>query len=168
MKIYIIGPSGSGKTTLATALSKKYDIPTYELDCLVYDDLHDHVKRSDSEIQNLFLNILRKKDWIIEDVGRDKFQLGLEKCETIYYLRISKYCVYGRVIKRWIKQRLGLERWNYPPTLFQFYDMLRVARGYFKKEKEKLQRLEAYSNKVVYLNSKELNRMIKDCKVSCS
>lgn len=165
MKIYIIGPSGSGKTTLSNALSKKYNVATYELDCIVYDDLHDHVKRSPEEIQKMFHDILKKDDWIIEDVGRDKFSLGLEKCDNIYYLKISKYRVYGRVIKRWIKQRLGLEKWNYPPTFYQFYDMLRVAKEYFKKENDKLEILSKYPDKIIYLSSKDLNKMIKDCKV---
>lgn len=50
MKIYIIGPTGAGKSTLANILSKKINIRNYELDLLVYDDEHDHVKRSDKEI----------------------------------------------------------------------------------------------------------------------
>ena len=60
MKIYIIGPSGSGKTTLANKLSEKYNTENYELDCLVYDDDHDHVKRSDKEIEKLFNDILER------------------------------------------------------------------------------------------------------------
>ena len=43
-KIYIIGPVGSGKTTLAKCLSKKYNIPYYELDKVVHDDIK-HCKR---------------------------------------------------------------------------------------------------------------------------
>lgn len=60
MKIYIIGPTGSGKSTLANILSKKMNIKNYELDLLVYDDEHDHIKRSDEEIEKLFHNILKK------------------------------------------------------------------------------------------------------------
>ena len=65
MKIYIIGPTGSGKSTLANILSKKMNIKNYELDLLVYDDEHDHIKRSDEEIEKLFHNILKKDSWII-------------------------------------------------------------------------------------------------------
>ncbi|MBQ7105212.1 MAG: AAA family ATPase [Bacilli bacterium] len=157
MKIYIIGPSGSGKTTLSKKLAKKYNTECYELDCLVYDDEHDHVKRSDSEVERLFNKIINKKSWIIEDVGRSRFYKGLDKCDQIYYLKISKYRVYLRVVKRWFKQRLGKEKYNYPPTLFQFYDMIRVARLYFKHEKDKLKKLDEYKDKVVYLTYKDLN-----------
>lgn len=157
MKIYVIGPSGAGKTTLSKKIAKKYKTDCYELDCLVYDDEHDHVKRSDEEIEKLFNNILKKKSWVIEDVGRSRFRKGLDFCDQIYYLKISKYRVYVRVIKRWFKQRLGKEKYNYPPNLFQFYDMLRVARLYFKHEKDKLKVLENYKDKVIYLSYKDLN-----------
>ena len=159
MKIYIIGPSGSGKTTLSKKLAKKYKTDSYELDCLVYDDEHEHIRRSDEEIDKLFNIILNKKSWIIEDVGRSKFTKGLDMCDKIYYLKISKYRVYCRVIKRWFRQRFGKEKYNYPPTLFQFYDMLRVARLYFKHEKDKLKRLDKYKDKVIFLDYKELNSM---------
>ncbi len=162
MKIYIIGPSGSGKTTLANHLSYKYNVPAYELDCLVYDDEHDHVKRSDLDVQKLFEGILNKPEWIIEDVGREKFYKGLEKCDIIYYLRISKWMVYGRVVKRWFRQRLGFEKWNYPPTIPQFFDTLRVAKGYYNKEPEKINYIEQFSDKVVYLDYKEINKIIRE------
>ncbi len=159
MKIYIIGPSGSGKTTFSKILSKKYNIKAYELDCIVYDDKNNHTKRTDKEIATMFNKIIKKKSWIIEDVGRNKFEKGLECCDKIYYLKISKFIVYKRVIKRWFKQRFGKEKYNYPPTLFQFYDMLRIARLYFKNEKQKLDKIKECKDKVVFLTSKDLKLM---------
>ena len=158
MKIYIIGPSGSGKTTLSKKLAKKYRTKAYELDCIKYDDENDHRKRTKEEIDKMFNEILKKKSWIIEDIGRDEFARGLELSDKIYYLKLPKNKVYLMVIKRWIKQRLGKEDYNYPPTLFQFFDMLRVAKSYYKKEPEKLKRLEKYHEKVEYLSYKELNK----------
>ena len=159
MKIYIIGPSGSGKTTFSKILSKKYNIKAYELDCIVYDDKNNHTKRTDKEIATMFNKIIKKKSWIIEDVGRNKFEKGLECCDKIYYLKISKFIVYKRVIKRWFKQRFGKEKYNYPPTLFQFYNMLRIARLYFKNETQKLDKIKEYKDKVVFLTSKDLKLM---------
>lgn len=161
MKIYVIGPIGSGKSTLAKSLSKKHNIPSYELDLLVYDDENGHVKRPDKVREEMFNKILRKKNWIIEDVGRSKFELGREKADIIYYIKIPRIVVYKRVMTRWFKQRLGKESYNSPPTLFQFFDMLRYCRGYFKKEKDKLKTLEKYNDKVKYLNYKELNNLEK-------
>ena len=159
MKIYVIGPTGSGKTTLSESLSKKYKIKCYELDLLVYDDKNGHIKRKDEVREKMFQDILKKKSWIIEDVGRSKFEEGRKQADIIYYINIPRIIVYKRVITRWIKQRLGKERYNYPPTCFQLYDMLRVTRGYFKKEPEKKKSLEPYQDKVVYLNYKELNKL---------
>lgn len=158
MKIYIIGPSGSGKTTLAKKLAKEYNTTAYELDCIKYDDEHDHVKRTPEEIEKLFNDIIKKDSWIIEDVGRDEFNKGLEVCDKIYYLKIPNIVIYGRVIKRWFKQKLGKEAYNYPPTLFQFYDMLRVARLYIKKQHEKIAKIEKYKDKLLYITNKELKK----------
>ena len=159
MKIYIIGPSGAGKTTFSRKLAKKYKTNAYELDCIIYDDENGHIKRNDEEIQKKFNNIIKQDSWIIEDVGRDKFDKGLECCDKIYYLKISKFIIYMRVIKRWFKQRLGKENYNYPPTLYQFYDMLRIAKLYFKHEKDKLKKISKYQYKVKYLSNKDLNLM---------
>lgn len=159
MKIYIIGSPGSGKTTLSKKLEQKYKIKSYELDCLVHDDENNHIKRSNKEIKKLFNKILKNESWIIEDVGRNKFAKGLEECDIIYYLKISKFKVYNRVIKRWINQKLGNVKYNYPPTLQQLYDMLKITRQYFKKENIKLERIKKYENKVIYLDNKSLNSL---------
>ncbi len=159
MRIYVIGPTGSGKTTLSESLSKKHNIKCYELDLLVYDDENGHVKRPDEVREKLFKDILKKKSWIIEDVGRSKFEEGRKQADIIYYINIPKFIVYKRVMTRWFKQRLGKERYNYPPTLFQFFDMLKTTHGYYKKEKQKKKDLQKYKDKVVYLNYKELNKL---------
>lgn len=161
MKIYIIGPTGSGKSTLANILSKKMNIKNYELDLLVYDDEHDHIKRSDEEIEKLFHNILKKDSWIIEDVGRSKFFRGRVEADKIYYLKLSKLEVYKRVILRWIKQRMGKLSYNYPPTINQLIDMIKTTNSYFKKEKTKLKQLELYKDKVEFLSKEKLNKMEK-------
>lgn len=161
MKIYIIGSTGSGKSTLASILSKKMNIKNYELDLLVYDDEHNHVKRSDKEIEKLFNKILKNDSWIIEDVGRSKFSKGRSKADKIYYLKLSKFEVYKRVILRWIKQRMGKLFYNYPPTLNALIDMIKVTNSYFKKEKTKLKQLEPYKDKIEFLSKKKLNELEK-------
>ncbi len=159
MKIYVIGATGSGKTTLSENLSKKHNIECYELDLIIYDDENDHVKRTPKIRDKMFNDILKNDNWIIEDVGRNLFMEGRQQADIIYYINIPHIVVYKRVITRWIKQRLGKERYNYPPTFFQLYDMLRITYGYFKKEKSKKASLEPFKNKVIYLSYKELNNL---------
>lgn len=161
MKIYIIGPTGSGKSTLSKILSDKMNIKSYELDLLVFDDEHDHARRSDEEIQKLFNKIIKSNSWIIEDVGRGKFAKGRDCADKIYYLKLSKFEVYKRVIFRWIKQKIGILKYNYPPTFFQLIDMIKVTNSYFKKEKKKINELKKYEDKLVFLNKNELNKLEK-------
>ena len=159
MKIYIIGPPASGKTTLSKVLSKKYNIKRYELDKLVFDDNNNHIRRDDITIMKMFNDILSKDSFIIEDVGRSKFIEGLENCDKIYYINIKKRDIYKRVIRRWINQRKGKEEYNYPPTLSQLIDMFRVVNSYYKKEKKKLDYINKFKEKVIYLDKDKLNEL---------
>ena len=159
MKIYIIGPPASGKTTLSKVLSKKYNIKSYELDKLVFDDDNNHIRRDDETIKKMFSDILSKDSFIIEDVGRSKFVKGLEKCDKIYYINIKKRDIYKRVIRRWFNRRKGKEEYNYPPTLAQLIDMFRVVNSYYKKEKKKLENVNNVKEKVIYLDKEALTKL---------
>ena len=159
-KIYIIGPVGSGKTTFATKLSELYKIKYYELDKVSWDDENGNVKRSNEEALKIFNDIIRKKSWIIEDVGRDKFSKGRKEADIIYYIKLSRLKSYYRVSKRWIRQRLGKERYNHPPVFSQWIYYISTVNSYYKKEKAKLKSLEKYKNKLVFVNKKDINKII--------
>ena len=159
-KIYIIGPVGSGKTTFATKLSELYNIKCYELDKVSWDDDHGNIKRTDEEAQKIFKDILNNKKWIIEDVGRDKFKQGRVEADIIYYIKLSRIKSYYRVTKRWIKQRLGKERYNHPPVFRQWIYYISTVNSYYKKEKPKLKSLEEFYNKLKFVNSKDINKII--------
>ena len=162
MKIYIIGSPGSGKTTLAKVLSKRYNIKHYELDCIVYDDNNNHRKRTKEAIEKLFSTILKNKSFIIEDVGRNKFKKGREICDKIYYIKLNKARIYKQMISRWFKQRLGKEKYNYPPTIHQFFETIKDIKNYSKIEKTRLSELNKYKDKITFLNKKELNNLLKE------
>lgn len=156
MKIYIVGPPGSGKTTLAKKLSKEMNIPYYELDLIVFNDNDNHKRRSDKEINKMFNKIIKNGDWIIEDVGRSKFEKAFSECNKIYYLKLTRWQVAKRITRRWYNQKMGLEDYNYPPTFNQLFDFFKVANSYFKKEKKKLDLLKEYQDKVTFLTLKDL------------
>ena len=160
MKIYIIGPVGSGKTTFSKKMSAKYNIKSYELDKVIWDDDNGNVKRSDKEVAKLFNNILKNKSWIIEDVGRSKFIKGREKTDIIYYIKLSKIKAYYRVIKRWVRQRMGTENYNSPPTFKQLLYFISIVNSYYKKEKIKLKELEKFKDKLIFLDNKEINSIL--------
>lgn len=161
-KIYIIGPVGSGKTTFSKKLSKKYNIKRYELDKVSWDDDNGHIRRSDEEALKIFNNILKNKSWIIEDVGRSKFKKGREEADVIYYIKMSKLKAYYRVVKRWIKQRIGIEGYNHYPTFQQLIYFISTVNSYYKKEKKKIDELMEYKDKLVFINKKKIKKILMD------
>lgn len=163
-KIYIIGPVGSGKTTLARLLSNKYHIDYYELDKVVFDDDNGNVKRTDEEISKIFYDIIRKKKWIIEDVGRKSFIDGIKNADIVYYLNLSSFEIYKRCISRWFKQKTGKEKYNYKPTIKSLFQMLGWARKNTKEKEKKMNRIIDNSKEYKVLSLKEINMLenIKD------
>jgi len=159
-KIYIIGPVGSGKTTFSRKLSEKSNITSYELDKVSWDDDHGNIKRTDEEALKLFNEILSRESWIIEDVGRPKFKKGREQADLIYYIKLSKPKSYYRVTKRLIKQRIGMEAYNHPPTFRELLYLFSTVKSYYKKEKYKLKELEEFQNKLIFLNDRKIKNIL--------
>lgn len=160
-KIYIIGSVASGKTTLATLLSNKLNIESYELDKIIYDDDNGNIKRSEKEVKALFQKIINKNAWIIEDVGRETFVVGLQKADVVYYLKTSKVTIYKRCLTRWIKQKLKLETYNYKPTLKSLIQMLSWAKAYFKNESTKMKYITENSKNIKVLKRKDIKKLIE-------
>ena len=159
MKLYIIGPPASGKTTLSKVLANKYKTKAYELDLIVFDDANGHKRRTKEEIEKRYNKILEKDSWIIEDICRKSLSKGLEECDKIYYLKLPKILVYFRIFKRWFKQKINKGKYKYNPTLNQ---LLISLNSYYKKEKEKLERILKYKEKVRFLSNKEIKRLINN------
>lgn len=161
MKIYIIGPVGSGKTTFSKKLSKKYNIKYYELDKVAWDDDNGNIKRTDEEALKIFDDILKNKSWIIEDIGRNLFKKGRYEADVIYYIKISRLKSYLRVIKRWIKQRMNKENYNCPPTFKQLLYFISTVNSYYKEEKIKLNSLKENKDKLVFINNKDIKKILE-------
>ena len=159
-KIYIIGPIGGGKTTFSRKLSEKYNIKCYELDKVSWDDENGHIKRTSDEILEIFDTIINNKSWIIEDVGRDIFKKGRDKADIIYYIKITKFKSYYRVAKRLIRQKLGIEEYNCPPSFKEWKYLVSAIKKYYDKEHELLESLKLYQDKLVFVNSKMINKIL--------
>lgn len=160
-KIYIIGPVGSGKTTLSKKLSQKLKIKYYELDKIVWDDDNGNIKRSQKEIDRLFNQILATDSWIIEDVGRAYFKKAIKESDIIYYIKLNKILLYTRIIKRWIKQKLNLENYNYRPTIKSLLEMFKWAKDDLKNQHLKVKELSESAKNLIILNSRTLNKLSK-------
>ena len=155
-KIYIIGSVASGKTTLTRNLSKKLNSDYYSLDKVVWND-EKNIKRNEKEIKKIFNKIIKKDNWIIEDVGRNIFQRGKDSSDIIYYLDINKLTIYFRVIKRWFRQKINIEDYDYKPTIKSLKEMLKWAKEYDKKKD-----LEKYQDKLIFLSKKDIKNLYKE------
>lgn len=159
-KIYIIGPVGSGKTTLAKKLSQKLNIKWYELDKVVWDDDNGNIKRNKEEINKLFDKIISNNSYIIEDVGRDCFKKAISKSDIIYYIKLKPLTLYFRIIKRWINQKVGLEHYNYKPTLKNLFELFNYVHKDIKNINEKINQIKLENQNLIILSNKDIKSMI--------
>jgi adenylate kinase family enzyme len=162
MKIYIVGPVASGKSTLAKRLAETLNIPYQPLDEVVHVPDKSHPwgnrKRPVEERDKLFQWVIQQPDWVIEDVGRPFFEEGLVEAEAIVLLDIPVKIRNYRIIKRWIKQRLGIEKCIYNPRFEMLKCMLRWSKDYDAGKDNLKARISPYQEKTVTLrNNKDIN-----------
>lgn len=168
MRIYIVGPVSSGKTTLAKKLSDALNIPCQSLDEVVHipdkSSPWGNRRRQAEERDELFHSVIQQPKWIIEDVGRPCFEMGFGEADTIILLEVSRKTRNYRIIKRWIKQRLGIEKCIYNPGLRMLKSMLKWSKGYDEGKDNLKDRIYPYQEKVITLrNNKEINEFLERC-----
>ena len=151
-KIYIIGCLGSGKTTLARKLSKVLDIPYYELDEIAYRYENKKRRRVEIEEQKVLLNKIDSEgQWILEGVYRKSYDHILESCDTIIFLDTPLKKRQINIIKRFVKQQLGIEQCNYKSDLKMLSFMLQWNKDFEKTRYLFEKRLKKYEEKVIYI-----------------
>ncbi|WML49214.1 AAA family ATPase [Neobacillus sp. PS3-34] len=123
-KIHIIGSVGSGKTTLARELSSKLNVPFFELDNIVWKRFGNGDIRRSPEERNAHLNNIIKLDaWIIEGVHHEWVLDSFQNADLIIFLDTDYLKRTVRIIKRFILQKIGVEKANYKPTIKMFRKM---------------------------------------------
>lgn len=159
MRIYITGSVGSGKSTLARKASARTGWPFYSLDEMVYQedptDSWGNRKRPEAEIAYRFSEALAQKNYIMEDAGRAQFEEGMARADQIILLDLPVALRKYRILSRWIKQRLGLERCIYRPHLKMLRAMLRWLREYDTGRNGTRARAMRYPEKVRVLRSRK-------------
>ena len=131
MKIYIIGGPGSGKSFLAEQLSKEFGVQHYDLDEMQWDNKSASygVKREPAERDNLLSDVLRNDNWIIEGVYYAWCQQCFADADKIYVLSVPRYKYRYRIIRRFIRRKLGLEQGK-KETLKSLRQLLKWADKY--------------------------------------
>jgi len=160
MKILIIGSVASGKTTLSKKLSKKINIKRYEIDLIVHDDKNNY-KRTYQEQLDIIKNINKNKDWIIEGTLRNNLDILLEMSDKIIWINNKKIVRDFRIITRFIKQKLKIEKSYYKSNLKMLKSMFKWNREFNKIKFQK--RIKKYKDKLIILNNnKDINKFLKE------
>lgn len=157
MKIDIIGSVASGKTTLAKEVADRYQVPHYEKDNIVWLRTADgDKKRTAEERDKYFREIISKDNWIVEGSPRDCLNESFECCDYIIVLNTKTHIRLFRVIKRWIKQKCGKEKYNSKPTLkFLYYNIMWVFE-FNKMRKTLINDLRKYGKKCLVFDDNKV------------
>lgn len=166
MKIYIVGSVASGKSTLARKISRITGVSCYHLDEVVYmadsTDSWGNKKRSVIERDILFRNILEQTHYIMEDAGRAYFSEGMKQADTVILLEIPLMIRKKRILIRWVKQNLGIEKCIYRPRFNMLKSMFCWARSYDTGEDGTKKRISQFENKTIVLRgNKDIKKYLK-------
>ena len=164
MKIDIIGSVASGKTTLARKISMKYQIPYYEKDNIVWERTSNgDQKRTPEERDKIFQEIIQSNNWIVEGSPRDCLQESFDYCDYIIVLNEKTHVRLFRVIKRWILQRCGKEKYNSKPTLKFLYFNIKWVFEFNRMRKKLFAELQRYKKKcMIFSNSTEAFKFVEN------
>ncbi len=161
-KIYVIGTVGTGKTTLAKRIATEYNLNHYELDNIVWKaEDSKEIRRDDKEVEELFNGLIMGNDWVLDDVGRPRFNKALDVADVIIYLDIPKRKRNYQILKRWIKQNLRLENSRYKPSVRMLIQMYKWSSHDDKKREEVLLNLYKYQNKVIIVKDNDFEGINK-------
>lgn len=170
-KIFIVGSPGAGKTTLAQKLSKKLNIPHFDLDDIRYPESQQ--KTLDIQAIPLVNRIVQKNSWIIDGIYIAWVKECLKQTELIIWLdtpfRVAFYRIFIRFIKNFLRRKL---RHGIKSTLILIKNL---ARYHFPKpgtelndEDEYITRyktatvLANYKEKVVWIkNNQDLRKFLE-------
>ncbi|MFU1794628.1 hypothetical protein ACM1RC_12255 [Paenibacillus azoreducens] len=162
-KIYITGIVASGKTTLARQLSKKMNIPWYELDSIVHHQTAEgRYKRTPEEQVAVIREIDSKGQWIFEGTDRGSYRCLFDMADTVIFLDPPLWKRRIRIFNRFIKQNLGIEKCNYIPDMEMLKMMYRWTKDFENKRDAYEARLNVYNNKLIRLSDNKICKSQKD------
>jgi adenylate kinase family enzyme len=158
-KVLIIGIVASGKTTLAKRLSKKINAPWYELDRIVHHQaVAGRYKRTADEQAEVIMNIDKTGPWILEGTDRESYRFLFEMADTIIFLDTPLWKRRIRILTRFLKQKLGIEKCHYESDIMMLKMMYKWTRDFESNRKSFEANLHLHKNKVIRLtDNNDLN-----------
>ena len=131
MRIAIYGIVASGKSTLARELGEHLRLPVVGGDEITYGfPTKERFKRSDTEQRERSERFSSWDGWVFEGVLRDTQSVFFERADRIIFLDTPKRTRLRRIVTRWVRQRLGLEKAGYKPSLEMLRMMFKWTRDF--------------------------------------
>ena len=123
-RIHIIGAPGAGKTTYANKIAKAYNLPLCHLDEIYHDNSGKKTrKRTETERITMASDFAKAQNWVSEGASfSDWVNPILKRATEIHIVSPSKIVRVHRLIKRYIKRKLGIEKATYKETLAGLFD----------------------------------------------
>ncbi|MBL4932023.1 hypothetical protein [Clostridium paridis] len=163
-KIYVIGIVASGKTTLSKKLSRELKIPHYEVDCIVWHETDtERYKRTPDKQVELIKDIDKVGEWIIEGTYRSSCHCLLDMADSIIFLDPPLWIRKYRILLRFIKQQLKIEKCHYKSDFNMLRKMYMWTRDFEDKRYEFEKMLNNYKDKLVIINNAkklDINKII--------
>lgn len=109
-RIHLIGSTGSGKSHLAALLSRRLNIPAYDLDDIFWrrDASFYGARTEATERDEQLKSIVRQDAWIIEGVYHNWLGPSFERAEIIVVLTPHVLLRDLRIVRRFILRKLGI------------------------------------------------------------
>ncbi|GIO31661.1 MULTISPECIES: hypothetical protein [Paenibacillus] len=164
IKIRIIGSCGSGKSYIARECSRMFGIPHYETDNFVWER-GEVQRRFPAETRDALLRkAVSGETWIIEGVHHKWGKESFEHADLIFIIMPNRWVRDFRIIRRFLRTRLGLERANYKQSFNNLIEMAFVWNRKFDEVnmKEIMEITEPYrAKRIVVRKNKEILKYIQ-------
>jgi adenylate kinase family enzyme len=150
-RIHILGGPGSGKTTLAARIAELQSLSHTDLDGLFWDNAAAtyNTRRDAMQRDQLLLQVAQQDRWVIEGVYHTWLSPSFERAEIIIILNPPVWLRHWRIVRRFLRRKLGLERCQKRETLKSLWNLLKWNHAF---EGDNLKRarecLEVYGQKV--------------------
>ncbi len=144
-------------------MAEKHNISHFDLDDIQWDNTTGSygVKMPIEKRTELLNDILKNDSWIIEGVYYAWVGQCFADADVIYVLDMPKSLYIYRIIKRFIKRKLGLEKGK-KETFKSVYNLLKWTDTFQKKNLVEIRKItENYSDKTIWAKSKkDINNII--------
>ncbi|MGO4185310.1 hypothetical protein AB4Z17_29510 [Paenibacillus sp. TAF43_2] len=109
-------------------------------------------KRSAEEQIEVIKEIDIHGTWIFEGTDRESYQCLYEMADTIIFLDTPLWTRRIRILKRFLKQNLGIEKCHYKPDILMLKMMYKWTRDFEQNRSGFEAKLKKYKEKVIRLS----------------